>query len=71
MFGIVFDELSTWRSMSQLYCNVDNMPVADLASSVYPASSAALGGACPALSAMPKIFRNLVTYIADLIVVIP
>ena len=41
----------------------------DLASSVYPASSAALGGACPALSAVPKISRNLVAYLAGLIVV--
>ena len=55
--------------MSQLYCNVDDM--ADLASSVYPASSAALGGACPALSAVPKISRNLVAYLAGLIVVTP
>ena len=54
--------------MSQLYCNVDNMPVADLASSVYPASSAVLGGACPALSAVPKISRILVGYLACLIV---
>ena len=37
--------------MSELYCDGDDM--ADLASSVYPASSAALGGACPALSAVP------------------
>ena len=50
--------------MSQLYCNVDDM--ADLASSVYPANSAALGGTCPALSA---ISRNLVAYLAGLIVV--
>ena len=51
--------------MSHLYCNSDDM--ADLASSVYLASSAALGGACPALSAMPKISRNLVAYLAGLI----
>ena len=66
LFWLVFDER---RSMSQLYCNVDDM--ADLASSVYPASSAALGGACPALSAVPKISRNLVAYLAGLIVVTP
>ena len=45
--------------------------MADLASSVNPASSAALGGACPALSAMPKISKNLVAYLAGLIVVTP
>ena len=55
--------------MSQIYCNGDDM--ADLASSVNPASSAALGGACPALSAMPKISKNLVAYLAGLIVVTP
>ena len=53
----------------QLYCNGENM--ADLASSVYPASSVALGGACPALSAMPKISKNLVAYLAGLILVTP
>ena len=53
--------------MSELYCNGDD--VADLASSVYPASSVALGGACPALSEMPKISKNLVAYLAGLIVV--
>ena len=36
-------------------------------SSVYPASYAALGGACPALSLVPKISRNLVAYLACLI----
>ena len=45
--------------------------IADLANSVYPASSAALGGACPALSVVPKISRNLVAYLAGLIVVTP
>ena len=67
VFCLVFDELSTWRSMSRLYCNVSDMP--DLASSMYPASPAALGGVCPALSAVPKISRNLVAYLAGLIVV--
>ena len=38
---------------------------------IYPASSAALGGACPALSAVPKISRNLVAYLACLIVNTP
>ena len=69
VFWLVFDELSTWRSMSQLYCNVEDM--ADLASSVYPTSSAALVGTCPALSTVPKVSRNLVTYLAGLIVVTP
>ena len=62
VFWLMLDERSTWTSMSQLYCNSDNM--ADLAISVYPTSSAALGGACPALSPMPKISRNLVAYLA-------
>ena len=69
VFWLVFDELSTWRSMSRLYCNVSDMQ--HLASSVYPASPAAFGGVCPALKAVPKISRNLVAYLAGLIVVTP
>ena len=53
----------------QLYCNVDDME--DLASSVYPLGCAALEGVCPALSAVPKISSNFVTYLAGLIVVTP
>ena len=45
--------------------------MADFASSVYPASFTALEGACPTLSAVPKISRNLVAYLAGLIVFIP
>ena len=68
LFWLVFNELGTWRSMSQLQGFTATL---DLASSVYPASFAALGGACPALSAVPKISRNLVTYLAGLIVITP
>ena len=41
----------------------------DLASLLYPASSVALGGGCPALRVVPNISRNLVAYLAGLIVV--
>ena len=72
IFWMVLDSLSTWRVVSQLYCNVDDMGhMADLADSVYNASSAALGTVCPALSAGPKISKNLVAYLAGLIVVTP
>ena len=40
MFWLVFDDLSTWRSMSQLYFLIDEMEV--LASSVYDATPAAV-----------------------------
>ena len=63
---LVFDSISTWRSMSQLYCNVADME--DLADSVYDAIPAALGSVCPALPAVPKISKNLVAYIAGMLV---
>ena len=46
---------------SNLYCSIDNMK--DLASLLYPASSVALGGGCPALRVVPNISRNLVAYL--------
>ena len=55
--------------MSQLYCNVADM--ADLADSVYDAIPAALGSVCPALPAVPKISKNLVAYIAGMLVTAP
>ena len=60
--------------MSQLYCNVADM--ADLASSVSfrvlrELSPAAMGTICPSLSAVPKISKNLVAYLAGLIVFTP
>ena len=46
--------------------------MADLANSVYPASSAALGGACPALSAdLLRVAEDFHAYLAGLIVVNP
>ena len=52
--------------MPELYCNVADM--VDLADSVYDASPAALGTVCPALPAVPKISKNLVAYMAGLLV---
>ena len=69
VFLLVFDSVSTWRSMSQLYCNVADM--ADLADSVYDAIPAALGSVCPALPAVPKISKNLVAYIAGMLLTAP
>ena len=42
--------------------------MADLADSVYDAIPAALGSVCPALPAVPKISKNLVAYIAGMLV---
>ena len=53
----------------KLYCNVADM--ADLADSVYDAIPAALGSVCPALPAVPKISKNLVAYIAGMLVTAP
>ena len=69
VFWLVFDFLSTWRKMQELYCNVADM--ADLADSVYHASPSALGTVCPALPAVPKISKNLVAYMACLLVNAP
>ena len=44
VFWLAFDSVSTWRSMSQLYCNVADM--ADLADSGY-AETPAQGTAVP------------------------
>ena len=70
VFWLVFDSVSTWRSISilQLYCNVAYMAAADLADSVYDTIPTALGSVSPALPELPKISKNLVTYIACMLV---
>ena len=55
--------------MSQLYFLIDEMEV--LASSVYDATPAAVGGAFSSLGAVAEIFRHLDGYLAGLIVVAP
>ena len=46
VFWLLFDERGTLGSILQLYCNVNDIAdLGHLASSVYAASSAALGGA--------------------------
>ena len=68
VFWLVFDKLSsTGRSLSRLFCSVDEMEA--LANSKYYVNHAAIGGAFPALSAVPKISTNLFAYLAGLIVV--
>ena len=69
VFWLVFDSVSTWRTVLQLYCNVANME--DLADSVYYTIPAAMGSICPALPAAPKISKNLVAYIAGMLVTAP
>ena len=71
VFWLVFDGLSTWRSIPQLYCSVDEME--SLADAQFDATPAAMRGAFPALCAVTKISRNFVAYlqVAGLVVVTP
>ena len=57
------------RSMSQLYCLIDEMEVLASSESIYDATPAAVGGAFPALVVVVKISGHLVGYLAGLIVV--
>ena len=55
--------------MLQLCCNVADM--AELTNSVYDSIPAALGSVCSALPDVPKISKNLVDYIAGMLVTAP
>ena len=56
VFGLVFAQLSTRRSMSQLFCSVDEIEA--LASSEYYETPAAFRVAISALSAVLKSFPS-------------
>ena len=70
-FWLVFDKLGTWRSMSQLYCSIDEMEVLRLVSSVYDATPVAVRGAFPPVGVVAMISRHLVSYLVCLIAVAP
>jgi len=68
VFWLVWDDASSWRSMSRLSCNTVE-EVEHLAESQYVSIAASKSG--PALKAVPKISKHLVAYMAGLGAVSP